>query len=293
MKHLSQVLLLSTLLGGCAEEFEPYSRITGFRVLAVRAEPPSPLPGQTAVFDVLVAGAPAEDVRFQWSWCPVLGGADRDFDCLVTPEDLGLSSDLGRRPTASFSFDGSAAQLQSLCRQLQASPLALFAEVPDCEQGIEISIILEAEASDRRIRSVKSLELLFGLEDQVPNQNPVVDAIVLPSGAVDRDTEVQLSASIPESESETYFGVPRSDPGGDPREVREQLFFSWFTTGGGFDPERRSFIPGETTFSTAAATALEVPLQADFPASTLGLYLVVRDDRGGVSWTDALMQVRP
>ncbi|MEL6186430.1 MAG: hypothetical protein AAFU79_17550, partial [Myxococcota bacterium] len=100
MKHLSQVLLLSTLLGGCAEEFEPYSRITGFRVLAVRAEPPSPLPGQTAVFDVLVAGAPAEDVRFQWSWCPVLGGADRDFDCLVTPEDLGLSSDLGRRRRA-------------------------------------------------------------------------------------------------------------------------------------------------------------------------------------------------
>ena len=79
---------------GCGEDFDPYNRLTGLRVLAIKAEPPAAGPGGEC-HAVARAGlhptltplvfAPAGDVgHLPWSWCPLPGSASDGYPAAIS-----------------------------------------------------------------------------------------------------------------------------------------------------------------------------------------------------------------
>ncbi|MEM6731722.1 MAG: hypothetical protein AAF658_09205, partial [Myxococcota bacterium] len=106
-----------------------------------------------------------------------------------------------------------------------------------------------------------------------PSDRPVV-----PVGAT-RD----LVAEVPEESAESY-------PGED-GVVRERLILSWFTTAGELGSERDTFIDGERGFDEARDVEWTAPPPGDAVDGAVDFYVVVRDDRGGVNWTEGSLTV--
>src|SRR5215813_2246599 len=88
----SSAALLTLFFGvACTGDFKPYNELIGFRVLGVRAEPPTVPPNASTKLSVLTfIGAPemGTEVEYAWSWCPFTAGGDLAFKCVVTREQL-------------------------------------------------------------------------------------------------------------------------------------------------------------------------------------------------------------
>lgn len=80
-------LLLAPL--GCGREFEPYWRVNTLRVLAIQSDPVTLKQGETAELSAIVFAPPGEEVRYEWSWCPVRTTAQNRYECPITRENLG------------------------------------------------------------------------------------------------------------------------------------------------------------------------------------------------------------
>jgi hypothetical protein len=143
------------------------------------------------------------------------------------------------------------------------------------------------------------------------NRNPVIAGISLSSSgvlldpfgtaAVPRKSDVKLLAQVDEAQAEAYLD---RELGPDNEYVRdgngqyvlgptqERLTLSWFAEGGGFGERTTSWGPHDVDvsghsqpFGACLENSWATPTVEDYAAASSLVIVVVRDSRGGVTWT--------
>ncbi|MEZ4268889.1 MAG: hypothetical protein R3F39_21240 [Myxococcota bacterium] len=273
MQRMLPIALCATLLSliGCGSDLPKVSDVEGLRVLAICADPPEfSDPGQSTV-RALVAGQTGV-VRYQWELCLLAGDPTKGFPCL----DDELRFDLGAEPEPSVA-------VPPLDPILAAAEAAGF--TVDIENGVDVQVrLVVTDDSDSRVETIKQLHI-SRRDDQ--NANPALEGLEVDGldWAADRGIEVALGQEIellPRADEALFqsyddFGV----------EVEEQALYSWFAETGSFQKDRSS---GE--FPDNKWTA---PLRDELDGRALpfeiGLWLVLRDRRGGCDWLERRIRV--
>ena len=308
-------LTLATLAAACGEQFSPLNEVTDLRVLAVRAEPPALVAGQTAALDALVYEPDGGTVSYAWSWCPATLGSATGYECAISEDDLktavdqvapGASAfvpsyDLGTAETASFSYALPAGALSALCDAIAAQSLPAGVALPQCGEDLTLTIRLVVEAGGKSVTAVKQLPLLLDAAAEA-NANPSIgDVYAAPaSDGVDpldagtelspdaatplaESTKYDVSVDVPDDASELFTPAPTADQP-NPTADRETLFATWFVTGGSTDQVRTGFIDGDASMDGLERNTWKTPSLAD-SGGAAQLFLVLQDERGGVAWT--------
>jgi hypothetical protein len=301
MRPILRTLLVLPALAGCSDDFAPYSLLDRLRILAIQAEPATPLPGESATLSALTFAPSWETPSMRWSWCPVQATASDDYACPVdeaTADQLftaylapGASlpgRELGSAATATFVNPFSATALASLCASGLAS--SLYARGFDCDDGYPITVVLDAATTSAALRAGFVLRLPASAAPEL-NHNPSPAGLSLASDALTEPPvsvrlapgeTFELSADIPASTAE-----PRSIPAseGPPGQRLERLTTSWFVSAGKLDKDRTSFIDGVASLDEMSSNRFTAPAADAWPPGGLVEFAaVLRDDRGGSGW---------
>jgi hypothetical protein len=308
VRGAAAVGIASAVLGaGCADEFEPYDVVAGHRLLGVRATPPEIRPGDTAVIDALVT---SESASYAWSWCPLPFADPLEGACALSEEELrallqaaGEDSppppyDLGSEAEASFEHTFSPELLEGLCEALRDQPLPPGVSRPRCRGRFSIALRLVVASDDEEIAAVRELGLVYA-DDYEPNTNPRIESarIGVPyfelggdeAVLVGRGFRYLLELDVSDSAAEVYETLED----GEIVERRESLVVSWFREGGEMEKVRSSFLEGTTDFDNLTTNHWIAPSDAELERDQLRLYFVLRDNRGGIDWLAADMELLP
>jgi hypothetical protein len=312
------IVPLSVLaLAGCGEDFDPYNRLNSLRVLAIASDPASPGSSETATLTPLIyATEDHPPLSFAWSWCPVAAPIPDGGECAVDEAEFnrlamqgGVSLppyDLGSEPTAQFTNAFDPALLAQLCAQ-SVEGLGLL----NCEHGFPIQIRFTVTTAKDELVTVRTLRLRFG--EIEANHNPAIAAIrailpeegelelaepsegVEPEVTLPRRASTTIMADISESEAESYQSQAdpdaQADSGEDSGQTRERLLVTWFVETGSTKYEHTSFDEGVQPIEETVENRWEPERVSDYPSSIARLWVVVRDDRGGVGWRSAAVQL--
>jgi hypothetical protein len=307
-RSLVAIFRCVVLLGapaGCEVDFEPYSRLTSLRVLAIKSEPAAPAPGEEVLLTPLVyTPMPDDAVTYAWSWCPLPGDADKGHPCLTTEADFAAtvaredgsapSFDLGNQPTARFVHPLDGATIARLCAETERRT-----GLPDCEGGLPVQIKVVVETASKRIEAVRVLRLRSDAETG-RNSNPAVDGMtaemeeLLPvtedaALQIPRREDTVIRANVSEDAAERYSGT---DENGNPADLRERLLLSWFVESGDVVDSKTSFIDGFTPLEDVIRTKWKPATAKEYARDTARLVVVIRDDRGGVGWCTGTVRLR-
>ena len=294
----------------CGASFDPYNELKSFRLLAVRAEPPTLAPNATATLDALLYEPDSDVTTYAWSWCPVRSGAEGAYDCAMSEADFkaqlaaagvpsdSISFDLGSRPTATFTYPLDPAVLAAVCSSPMGPPSGSAAAIINCDQGFPVSVGLTVTHGGKTISGFKTLHLALDTAAH-PNANPVMGglAIAASKGTVSEaqplepgdatftatlTKDYELFADVPETSAETFFGTTTA--GIAPTEQREVLFVTWFIEAGSTSDLRTTFYEGTAGFDKLDHNTWTLPQPEEFPRDRARVVLVLRDSRGGVAW---------
>jgi len=300
---------LALPLVACRPDFAPYNRVESLRVLAVQAEPATPLPGEAATLSALVfTPTPDPTLTYHWSWCPLGGLADNGYLCPFQEAELNaLLADASLPPLPPFELG--VAETATLSNSIDPNVFQIACSgmltpgVPiDCSGGFPIQLMLTVTTATDSVTTVQKMNLRF--DPATPaNANPVVDGlnarvagVVMPLSDIadvtlPRDRETLIFADASPTNSETYAGL---DDDGLPATLKERLFMTWFVESGDTDDSRTSFVNNGTTDFAALLENKWIPAKTkDYPAATARLYVVLHDNRGGVSWRSAIVNLEP
>ncbi len=297
------------LLGACAcgSDIDPYNRVSSLRVLALQSEPAAPGPLETAALSALVNVPEGESASYEWSWCPFAGEASDGAACLVSEEELraslpdpgGLPAfDLGPEASATFSHEVAPALLAEWCSLALGGSAAVAA--PDCALGFPIQVRLRVSTERDEVIAQRTLALRFAAQHP-PNQNPVIDALrageddlsplapgEAPATVVPRGAESPIEAPVSAASQESYS---RPAASGETEVVSERLVWTWFVEGGETEFQRTSLIDGVIPLEDAQRNTWTPPSIEDYPSEVARLWVVVRDERGGVGWREAAVRL--
>jgi hypothetical protein len=317
--RLTQTVLLTLTPAACADaDFDPYNLVSGLRVLAVQSEPPALAPGQTAVLAALVSAPAGETVSYHWSWCPFAQPRETGYACAITQEELQAiideslpdaavtapSFDLGSDDSVLFDAGGDATLVQALCRGLVEAGASSTSVVPDCSTRLEVTVRLEVATATESVTAIKRVPFVFDADDAT-NTNPALGNVrvagdseeesVAVEVAVDGSTELaaetthRLWVDVPPATFETFTPAPDAlTPDPEPR--GEDLAVTWLVTAGETDAKRTTYIDGEVSVETLRENTWTLPALRD-AGDRATLFLVIRDERGGVGWTARDLQI--
>jgi hypothetical protein len=311
------VVISAVLLAGCKPDLgAPTSLVTGPRILAIRGTPPEAAESASISYDALTVdtGGSVAGPAIGWAQClaadPPANGNNVSSAC------LGIADDAGPAPTFSAALPANACML-------------FGPETPPPQKGQPPIRPADADTTGGYYQPVRALwhsdagdQLAFELEriicrltdapvadaaayaaDYVPNRNPTLASLVLdPAGAatplyaagqaappaaatVAPGQSITLEADFTDDSAETFLVwdvVSLSLV-----TARESLRVSWFVTGGELEHDATGRSDTETeTFTqndwTAPATA-----------GPVHLWTVLRDDRGGIDFAEAELDVTP
>ncbi|MEN9785734.1 MAG: hypothetical protein RLZZ299_998 [Pseudomonadota bacterium] len=300
------VLLLAMLTGcgvGPVDTLSEAWRIDRLRVLGVAAEPAEAHPGDVVSFRALVVspGAPVGAVV----WLACLQGDASGNGC--TPDasvfteafadgavdaaeqqalqDAGL---VGVEPFLAPSWTIPATALDGLPEDARVEGFSAFVNVsalPGTADGASGAAPVDVEAGLQADDVELAFKRLPISSNPQPNRNPSLDGIevdgvlVADGGAVEvaAGAQVELSPSIPDDSREAY--VFRTRAGVDePR--TEELWVQWYAEDGAFEQD------------VSVDPFLDRAWTAPGSAGTVGMWVVVRDRRGGMAWTSLTVRVR-
>jgi hypothetical protein len=168
--------LLGSLSAACANtapDADPVpSQLDRLRVLAIAADPPALLPGESATLSALVFEPNAEPSDYAWSWCPVQVDAESGATCPIEEglwaelwASAGLTGappayDLGSEPSAVLQPRFEADSALRLCEAVTAlGPAAGPARIA-CVDGFEASVILRVRGADDEEVAIKRVPFL-------------------------------------------------------------------------------------------------------------------------------------
>jgi hypothetical protein len=290
----SALALALALCSACSNDFSPYSKLDRLRVLAVRAEPPTPLPGQDCELTALTFSPDNEPVSHRWSFCPLSALAKDDYRCpfpeAAAQQVFGISPayDLGTGDEARFTNDFPIEALSGYCAS--GIDTTGFTQAVECNPGFPVTLVLEVATGTDALRAGFTVRLPASTPPEL-NSNPTLTSMLLAEQELSAGTTVvtteadavlDWTANLAADAIETRT-IPTSEGGGGRR--LERLTFSWFSDAGSLDQDRTVYIDGETTLEQATRNRWTAPSASQWPASgTVHLSVVARDDRGGVGW---------
>jgi hypothetical protein len=259
--------LLALMGGGCEPKNElPRTFISGPRVLAIKAEPPSVPPGGSTTVTTLIVGTGGETPTVSWARCrraPRPGEA-LNPDCVDTAQADYLEP------------IGEGTTITTTMPDVMPSDLGQ----PDASGSVYLPLVARVTVAGQTLIATYRLRLQ---SDGDANQNPVLTGLFLIDAA---GTAVPLDAAAPPTvragdrltlQIAVADGSVESYPpplGGAP--VPELLRTSWFSTAGKFTAERSE--------GPQASTVLELDTALPAPGNAIDLFSVIRDDRGGTDY---------
>jgi hypothetical protein len=300
-------------LAGCGEGFDPFNRLTGLRVLAIKADPPLPALGETATLSALIytpsqmpAGAGPTPVSFQWSWCPFAGSASDGYPCAINEAELQAMAaqagmtvppfDLGQGETAMLPNRLNPLVLQQICAGVPGLPQSI-----DCEGGFPVQVKLTVKTAADQVVAVRTLRLRFdptatananpridGLSVRLPETEADLPIVEMPEVVLPRAKESLLKAVVPLELAETYTG---RDENMKPAMLREQLTLTWFVESGDTDEERTRWVEGGFRADKTFENKWSPDRTKDYKPETSKVIVVIRDNRGGVDWRAAAVKL--
>lgn len=307
---ISIVLGISLLGLACSEDYDPFNEITKLRVLAIKAEPPALTSGQRTEISALVSAPTDAEVTYKWSWCPLTAGGVDGYNCAVDEQQLrdildGFfpggsallpSFDLGTLPSARFDYTMPPELIEGLCNLTISDFVPSFTVAPSCEETFDITVRLEVSDSEKTVVAVKNVTLHL-TDDIIPNSNPSIDRVFatddtgfekeladgMESSIAER-VDHALFTQVPESASEEFV-IPPSNENPEPEMDRETLFMTWFVTGGETRYQRTSYIYDDIDFDVLGSNRWKTPKIDNHNKGAATLFLVLQDERGGVTWT--------
>jgi hypothetical protein len=297
-----------SLVAACGgTDFDPISRLDKLRVLAIRAQPVNPAEGTETTFETLVyttASQSASASTFAWSWCPILGNSADGYTCPFTDADVQmLATQAGAAeapPPLAFSTDAMpawknvfpAAALKAICDS------GVEGFKPDCANGFPVRVKVTVTNGSESVVATAVVRLPI---DATPsNENPAIDGIeaVLEGGTKTLDeagtvelprlVETVLRAKVDMAQSEEFMG---EDDDGNPALVHERLIVSWFSEQGDLESTQTAYVAGKSEFSRLTDNKIEPRTKDDDPQDTSRVIVVLRDNRGGVSWTTGVVKL--
>ncbi len=314
MIRLPLTLVVGLLLvAGCGDSLTPRHQIVDLRVLGVRLDPPSAIPGDTVVAQALVVDPSGEGYTRTWYAClaPVSAGSyfagelDRSA-CPTGETPHGTSLGQGETPSLVVPDDF----MSMVHERVEDSGLDLSEEVVDflvATTGWYLRLTLVVEGPDKRVEVHKRL-VVKPASDQ--NANPAAPSVVVeeviegeppavlqetaevaaPGGCVSPDSTVTAFATDGIYRL-TPVNLPNPAPSytvvdfvGGVQEREETSFYSWFSTAPGLsDPVSKS--PDEHPIAfTIARPDTDVLTDGEDGAPAIPIWIVVRDGRGGTAW---------
>ena len=315
---LGALLLLLGPSAGCKPNLgAPQSLIVGPTILAIRGTPPEAAEGAMAIFDALtvdVTGTVAAP-QINWAQClepnPPANGNDVSNACLKIPDDTTApaSTFTGTLATNACTLFGPNAP-----PPMKGQPPMRPAD-PDTTGGFyqPVRATWESDAGPLLAFALQRITCPLAnaptdvatkyAANYVPNKNPVLAELVLaPAGAatslytagqtsapqaatVSAGQKVALQADFSPDSAETFLVWNVLTLTLDTQ--RESLRVSWFATAGAFDHDATGRSPAEL------ATFTENVWTAPMRPGPVYLWTVLRDDRGGIDFAAAEIDVTP
>ncbi len=237
--------------------------------------------------------------------------------------------ELGAERTAELRFAFPPSLVEDVCLALQEAEFSALITRPACNGSLRVTVRVDVSDGGPTRTVFKDVRLVYD-PSRVGRFNaiPEVDGLGITVQLGDRPVTGPLAANRayrlalgtdpgdgPARSgqiarlSETYTATRTITGAGgvseqETFETGEILILSWFGAEGEFDADRQGFLPGTTrspdrpdgpTVEEAWATATEnvwrTPLPADFPGGQTTIYVVVRDDRLGTSWTSTTVTI--
>ena len=290
-------ILLSVSLSACVLNGDQYPKpselpqeweVAYTRVLAIQAEPPEILPGETASFDALIGQPSGEESLLVRTWCacPTLDDGV-GFGCTLDPDLGNLSSDTPDLDALLAS--GLIGVQPGWIDPVYQAPEDLLQPLDPLDrlEGLYVVIQLVALEGDELNweeslldpgELAVSYKRLIVSEASTPNQNPTLEAFEVEGFSVAKEETVaidpgqpyELAIRILDDSVETYEFVNSQ---GVVEERLEEPYVAWYTTGG----------------TLLESVTLHPYTQADWISpKRSGIdgtwYAVVRDRRGGMAW---------
>jgi len=291
-------LVAALLASGCVIGSNKYQRprdldeswlVDGVRVLGIRAEPPEANPGTEVGFEALLVDPAGEVDSIIWLACPP--DQANSFGCLIdldavdweeaTPEELAELGLIGAEPLFAPTYTPPAELLADADERQRENGLYVTIQTV----ALPSDLLEDTGGFDYNLVEV-STKLLVVSETEQPNANPLiegwtVDGHPIPPGAVVEVVAEQgydLGISVPEASVEEYTWLAAD---GEVVQATEQLYATWFTTGGHLE-EQWTIHP----WHEASWIAPSAPTEGTW-------WAVLRDRRGGMSWMSQDFSVRP
>lgn len=280
---INLALMLNALAcHGCSDDFDPSSRVVNLRVLAVQADHPSAAPGQEVRLQALYYDP--EERPLSWAWGPCASAGSSSAIACAQGIDL-ANMTVGVDP--SFTFTVPAAAADDATPTVGVAVVACPGTIVSGETaGIPLRCLdAQGRALDINAFEVGMKRLFVRTRDE--NHNPSLEMVLWdgerwPEGEerearCDGDSKKckkhKLEVRAPDAEERTIDV--------DGRPITEQAIVQFYGTGGTFEDDVRTLDEPDTTWQPR-------PEDRD---RLLTLWFVVRDDRGGVTWTDRQVRV--
>jgi hypothetical protein len=291
----------------CApDDFDPGSRVTSLRVLAVHADLPYAAPGETVNLDTLSFDPLGRPLSWAWAACVTPPSSDvyPCFQKIALDAAAGIPPLIGEDATGdSVSFTVPPDLLDNLPEV--ARPAALIGVVGITCPG---SISLDPEARPLPVhcneagsgRELPLEEYVVGIKrifvrQTDKNQNPVIERVsfdgedwaeddVKEVDACSKDGNVYDDCKNVRHKIAAYITPDSFESGTDEygRTFDESLIVQHYSTEGIFEDEVRIGAEPESHWAARLSAA----------GTEVTLWFVARDDRGGVTWTTRRVRVR-
>jgi len=304
--RLSAPWLAALALTGCDAEFDPGTQVDSLRVLAVRADVPFAHPGDTVHLSALSYDPAARPIQWAWAACPSPVGAGVE-DCL---DQVRASAAKGELPVLASGEGVDNIDVPVPADALEGIPLIARSQALAGIVSVACPGNLEVLSIDSRIPfrctdpgsgaelglhdMVVGVKRLFLRETEV-NQNPTIDNVLFDGEVWPSDDVKEVDGCISDDylyddckntghEISAVVSPDSFEAGSDEfgRNFSENLVVQHYNTDGMFEDEVRLANDAETHWSARSGSS----------GTTVTLWFVVRDDRGGVSWTTRRVHVR-
>jgi hypothetical protein len=268
------------LLSGClTQTLSPSWFVDRTRLLAVRAEPAEPRPGDLVTFTSLAVD-PAQDLLIVWAGCVLESSSS--FGCDTTdPDAISL---LGVEPVLPPSLQVPADLLDDLAEEDRAEGKNYFLTLSALPGDTDLGAIEELDQDDLLELGIKRLPVS---ESAQPNTNPDIPHLriddlidVMPGDVltVQRGQTYSIEPVLSDDAIDEYDFVT-SDGVTEPRV--EEPYFTFYATDGSY----------EVNYSLYPNSAVDWTAPVDPLSDTLTIWSVVRDRRGGMGWFTLTVEV--
>lgn len=279
-------MLNSLACHGCSDDFDPASRVVNLRILAVQADKPFAQPGEEVTLTALYHDPEAR--ALSWAFGPCESAASSS--ALACAQSLAFSSlTLGDAPSHTFQVPSRAEGASFLAGN--ALGMVVVACPGTLAGGTTSGIPLRCLDHDGNALGLNEFELgikrIFVHEERI-HRNPQIEMILWngerwPEGE-EREArcendgkkckKVVLELRARDSEERA------TDAEGQP--VVEHKVVQFYATGGTFEDDVRAIEEPDTTWRP----------RLEDRGERLTMWIVLRDDRGGVSWSERHVRVR-